>query len=78
MGGGGARWMVPFTSLQSHPHACTLNPFIAPACTISGLKDAWMHLKNTIFSSPVTSPFSVMYFDENPLQGQCEKEKKKA
>ena len=56
----------------------SFNPFTAPACKISGLKDARTHLKNSIFSGPIASPFSVMRFGENPLQGQCEKENKKA
>ena len=54
-----------------------INPFTAPACKISGLKDARTHLKNSLFSGPVTSPFSVMHFDENLLRSQCEKENKK-
>ena len=53
-----------------------INPFPSPACKISGLKDVRLHLKNSIFF--VTSPFSVMHFDKNILQGQCEKENKKA
>ena len=54
------------------------NPFTAPACKISGLKDARTHLKNRIFSGPLTSPFSAVHFDGNPLQSPCGKEKKKA
>ena len=57
---------------------CFFNPFTASGCKISGLKGARTHLKNSLFSGPVTSPFSAMRFDENPLQSQCKKENKKA
>ena len=52
-----------------------INPFTAPAYKISGLKDARTHLRNSLFSSPVTS-FSVMRLGENLLRSQCEKEKR--
>ena len=37
----------------------TLNPFTAPACKLSGLKDAQTRLRNSILSGPITHPFSV-------------------
>ena len=55
-----------------------INPFTASACKISGLKDAQVHLKNSIFSGPITSTFNVMRFDENPFTCQSKKENKKA
>ena len=42
------------------------NPFIDPACKISGLKNARTHLKQCIFRSYSTSTVSAMRFDENP------------
>ena len=58
-----------------------LNPFTAPACTISGLKDARTRLQ--FFYIPTymlhnTSTFSVMRHDENLFTCQCKKEDKKA
>ena len=64
--------------VKTQEHMCMniyINPISAPVCKISRLKDAWTHLKNSLFSGPVTSPLSVMHFDENLLQSQCEKEK---
>ena len=58
---------VPSTSTT------TLNPFTAPACTISGLKRCTDALANSIFSGPVTC----LRFDENPFKSQCDKEDKK-
>ena len=55
----------------------SFNPFTAPACEISVLEDTRTHLKNSIFFGPLTSPFSVMRFGENALQGQCEKKREK-
>ena len=52
-----------------------VNPFAAPACNISGLKDAGTR---SIFSCLITSTFSGMRCDENPFTCQCEKEDKKA
>ena len=52
-----------------------VNPFTAPACTISGLNDARTRLKKQyIFWSYNTYTFNAMRFDENPLTCQCEKE----
>ena len=53
----------------SSPESGLVNPFIAPACKISGLKDA-----DSIFSGPITSAFDAMRFDENPFTCQREKE----
>ena len=53
-----------------------INPFTAPACKISGLKDARTRLKNSIFSGLRTNllkKFSAMCFDENPFTSQCKK-----
>ena len=36
-----------------------INSFTASACNISRLKDAWTHLKNYIFSGPITHLLSV-------------------
>ena len=46
----------------------SLNPFTLPACKISGLKDAQMHLQTVyIFRSYNTSALNAMRFDENPF-----------
>ena len=53
------------------------NPFTAPACKISGVKDARAHLQTVHF--PVLRPtFNAVRLNENPLTCQCEKEDKKA
>ena len=52
-----------------------INPFAAPACKMSGLKDA---RKQCIFRSYGSSTFNVIRFDENPFICLCEKEDKKA
>ena len=58
----------------------SFNPFTAPACNISGLKDAGTCLQIVyIFWSFNTTTFNVIIcFDENPFTFQCEKEDKKA
>ena len=38
----------------------SLNPITAPACKISGLKDARTRLKNSIFSGPITHLLSML------------------
>ena len=47
------------------------NPFTAPACTVSGLKDGRMHLQTVyfpvIFWSCNTSTLNAMHFDKNPF-----------
>ena len=53
-----------------------INPFTAPACTISGLKDALTCLQMVSFSGAVTLTFSAMCFDESPFTYQCDKEQK--
>ena len=55
------------------------NPFTAPACQMSGLKDAWTHLQNGRFSGPITHLLSVIIrsLDENPFTSKCEKDSKK-
>ena len=55
-----------------------LTPISAPACAISGMKDARTHLKQYIFQSYSISTFNAMRFDENPFTCLCEKENKKA
>ena len=37
------------------------NPFTAPACKISGLKDEWMRLQKSMFSNPITHLLSMLY-----------------
>ena len=57
------------------------NPFTAPACTISGLKDARTRLQKFYIPTYMlhnTSTFSVMRHDENLFTCQCKKEDKKA
>ena len=49
------------------------NPFTAPACKVSGLKDGGTCLQTVYF--PI---FNVVHFDENPFACQREKENKKA
>ena len=52
-----------------------INPFTAPACKISGLKDALTCVQMVcIFSGTVTLTFSAVCFDESPFTYQCEKE----
>ena len=66
-------------SMLDTPLILIINPFAAPACKISGLKDAWTCLKNsTFFWSYHTSTFNAMRFDDNPFTHQYKKEKKKA
>ena len=51
------------------------NPFTAPACKISRLKDAWWCLKSNIFSGPVTHLLSLLCVStKNPFTCQCQKE----
>ena len=50
-----------------------INPFTAPACKISGLKDARTLL--CMFRSYIISTFSAMHLDENPFACQYEKKK---
>ena len=50
------------------------NPFTAPACKISGLKDARTRLQ-TVYFGPTTSSFNAMCFEENSFICQCEKKK---
>ena len=58
------------------PLILIINPFTAPACKISRLKDAWTCLKNRTFSwSYHTSTFNAMRFDDNPFTHQYKKEK---
>ena len=56
----------------------TVNPFTAPACTISGLKDSRTHLQTVIFSGPVnTLTFNAIRFNKNPFTCQCGKKTKR-
>ena len=55
-----------------------INPFTAPACTISGLKDAQTYLQTVYFLVLQQSTFNVILFDENAFTCQCEKDDKKA
>ena len=51
-----------------------LNPFIAPACKLSGLKRAHTHIPaNSIFSDPITSDFNSVCLDENHFTYYCER-----
>ena len=52
----------------------SLNPFTAPACNISGLKDARTRLQTVNFPVYATSASNAMSFDENRFTSQCEKE----
>jgi len=53
-----------------------INSFTAPACKISGLKDAGTRLQTGYFLVLNTSTFSAIRFDENPFKCQYEKETK--
>ena len=55
-------WLTNNHSAPCYIVVCTvsINPFTAPACKISWLKDAQMHLKNGIFSGPVTHLLSAL------------------
>ena len=55
-----------------------INPFIAPACKDSGLKDALTRLQTVCFRSYSTSICNAVRFDESPFTCQCEEEDKKA
>ena len=55
-----------------------ISPFTAPACNISGLKDARTRLQTVYFPVLNTSTFNAVRFDENPFKCQYEKENKKA
>ena len=59
-----------------HDQIRNFNPFTAPACKISRLKDARTRLQTYIFRSSGTSTFIAMRFDKNPLTHHCEKEDK--
>ena len=50
----------------------------APACEISGLKDARTRLQTVHFQFYNTSTFNAAHFDKNPFTGQGENESKKA
>ena len=55
-----------------------VNPSTAPACKISGLKEAWMGLQTVyIFSGPIATIFNDLHFDENHFTCYFEKENKK-
>ena len=54
-----------------------LNHFIAPACTVSGLKKC-IDSNGNVFWSYNTCTFKALRFDENPFTCQCENEIKKA
>ena len=47
--------------LTAEPPKKHINHFPAPACKISGLKDAQTHLQTVYFSSPVTHLLSMLY-----------------
>ena len=67
-----------FTQFESHPLQLVFNPFTAPACKISGLKDARTPLlKKSIFSSPVTHLLSVLCVLIKILSHASAKKKKK-
>ena len=54
------------------------NPFTAPACKISGLKDARTRLQTVPYFRSYTPAFNAVRFDNNPFTCQCETEDKKA
>ena len=59
--------------------AVSVNPFTAPACKMSGLKDARTCLHaGSIFSGPVTSNFNAACFYGDPFIRLFEKEDKEA
>ena len=54
-----------------------VNPFTAPACNISGLKDARTHLQTVYFLVQYIThyfTFNAVRFEENPFK--CQREKK--
>ena len=55
-----------------------INPFTAPACTISGLNDARKRLQTVYFSVLQHLFFNAMRFGGDPFTCQCKKEDKKA
>ena len=55
-----------------------INPFIIPACNISGWKVHTHACKQYIFWSFDTSTFNAMRFDENPSRDSAKTEDKKA
>ena len=54
-----------------------INPFTAPACKISGLKDARTRLQTVDFRSNNATTFNATRFDGNPVTSQCEKKAKR-
>ena len=53
------------------------NPFTAPDCKISGLKEPQTRLKNRIFSGPVTHLLSMLSVLMKVLSHACVKKKTK-
>ena len=66
-------WMRHDTSKQERTHQGYINPFTAPACKISGLKDAGTRLQTVDFSSPITHLLSstCRYEKENKKGNKC-------
>ena len=57
----------------------TINPFTAPVCTNSGLKDAETRPQTVYFSGSYnTNTVNAMHCDESPFTSQGEKGDKKA
>ena len=52
-----------------------INPFTAPTCKISRLKDAQCTCRQYIFSSYKQSTFNSVHFDENPCNCWFKKKK---
>ena len=62
---------------QDDPEREGINPFTAPACTISGLEDSRTRLQTVYFQSYNTSTFNARRFNANRFTCQYEKEHEK-
>ena len=56
---------------------CSINPFTAPACKMSGLKDARTRLRTVYFPVPWQFAFNAIRFDENLFTYLCKKRRLK-
>ena len=54
-----------------------INPFTAPCCKTSGLKDGLMRLQEFIFRSYRPSTFNAVRFDQNPFTLLVQKRRQK-
>ena len=55
----------------------TLNPFTAPTCKISRLKDAQTRLETVYFPGPITPTFNAVHFDDVLSHASAQKRKLK-